>query len=88
MYHSAAFQLHEKESAMATQIVMDATGDTRHHFNPADAAAVAEAERRFKALTGAGFTAAVRRGEGRSELMCHFDPTAEETVFFPRLQGG
>jgi len=86
--HSAACQLHEKESAMATQIVMDATGDTRHHFNPADAAALAEAERRFKALTGAGFTAAVRRGEGRSELMRHFDPTAEETVFFPRLQGG
>jgi hypothetical protein len=73
---------------MAKQIVMDATGDTRHHFNPADAASVAEAESRFKQLTGAGFTAAVRRGEGRSELIRSFDPSAEETVFFPRLQGG
>ena len=39
---------------MATQIVMDATGDTRHEFDPADAAAVAEAENRFRELTGAG----------------------------------
>jgi hypothetical protein len=45
---------------MATQIVMDHTGDTRHQFDPADAGAVAEAERRFKELTGAGFTAARR----------------------------
>jgi hypothetical protein len=73
---------------MATQIVMDATGDTRHEFNPADAAAVAKAEARFKELTGAGFTAAVRRGEGRSELVRTFDPAADDTVFFPRLQGG
>jgi hypothetical protein len=73
---------------MALQIVMDTTGDTRHEFDPSDAAAVAEAERRFKELTGAGFTAAVRRGEGRSELIRHFDPAADETVFVPRLIGG
>jgi hypothetical protein len=73
---------------MPTQIVMDATGDTHLEFNPSDAAAVAKAEARFKQLTGAGFTAAVRRSEGRSELIRTFDPTAEETVFFPRLQGG
>ena len=73
---------------MARQIVMDATGDTRHEFDPADAVGMAEAERRFKELTGAGFTAAVRRGEGRSELIRSFDPAAEETVFFPRLRGG
>jgi hypothetical protein len=73
---------------MATQIVMDATGDTRHEFDPADAAAVAEAENCFRELTGAGFTAAVRNANGRSELIRSFDPDAEETVFFPRLQGG
>jgi hypothetical protein len=39
---------------MATQIVMDHTGDSRHLFNPAGAAAAAEAEERFKMLTGAG----------------------------------
>src|SRR5882762_343465 len=37
---------------MAKQIVMDATGDTQHEFNPTDAAALKEAERRFKELTG------------------------------------
>jgi hypothetical protein len=76
------------ESAMATQIVMDVTGDTRHEFNSRDAAAVAEAEQRFYQLTGAGFTAAVRQGEGRSELIRSFDPAAEETIFYPRLRGG
>ena len=73
---------------MARQIVMDATGDTRHEFDPTDTNAMAEAERRLSELTGAGFTAAVRRGEGRSELARSFDPAAEETVFFPRLKGG
>ena len=53
---------------MAQQIVMDVTGDTRHEFDPADAAAVAEALARFKQLTDAGFTAAVRRGRGRQSL--------------------
>jgi hypothetical protein len=73
---------------MATQIVMDHTGDTRHQFDPADAGAVAEAERRFKELTGAGFTAAMRPGDGKSKVLKSFDPTAEETLFIPRLQGG
>jgi hypothetical protein len=73
---------------MATQIVMDHTGDSRHQFNPADAAAVAEAEERFKMLTGFGFTAAKRLGEGKSEILRSFDPTAEETLFIPRLGGG
>jgi hypothetical protein len=43
------------------QIVMDATGDTEHKFNPADAAAVADAEKRFTELTRAGFN---RAGNG------------------------
>jgi hypothetical protein len=73
---------------MAMQIVMDKTGDTRHEFDVADATALADAERRFKELTGAGFTAAARTGNGQSVLLRKFDPSAEETVFFPRLQGG
>jgi hypothetical protein len=73
---------------MAIQIVMDHTGDTRHHFDPADARAVAKAEARFMELTGAGFTAAKRLGDGKSEVLRSFDPTAEETLFIPRLQGG
>ena len=71
---------------MARQIVMDLTGDARHEFDPADAVAVAEALARFKQLTDAGFTAAVRRGPGSSELVRHFDSTADETLFFPRIR--
>jgi hypothetical protein len=73
---------------MAVQIVMDLTGDTRHEFNTADAAAVAEAKRRFTQLTVAGFTAATRTAEGHSKLVRNFDPSVEETIFFPRLKGG
>lgn len=73
---------------MATQIVMDQTGDTRHHFDANDLEAVARAERRFRKLTGAGFTAAVRTASGDTRVARSFDPTAEETLFFPRLVGG
>lgn len=73
---------------MATQIVMDRNGDTRHRFEARDAAALLKAERRFKALTGAGFTAATRIAGGEPVVTRKFDPTAEETLFFPRLVGG
>jgi hypothetical protein len=73
---------------MGIQIVMDHSGDTRHQFDPADANAVADAERRFKELTGAGFTAAKRLGGGKSEVIRRFEPAADETLFVPRLEGG
>jgi hypothetical protein len=73
---------------MATQIVMDHTGDTRHCFNLDDVKALAKAEQRFKELTGIGFTAAVRTGSGEVSKIRSFDPSAEETLFFPRLVGG
>jgi hypothetical protein len=49
---------------MATQIVMDRTGDTRHNFDAKNADALVKAEERFRELTGAGFTAAVRTASG------------------------
>jgi hypothetical protein len=73
---------------VAVQIVMDHFGDTRHHFDARDMKALSDAERRFKTLTGAGFTAAVREARGNVSLVRSFDPSAEETVFFPRLVGG
>ena len=72
---------------MAMQIVMDHNGDTRHYFDPNDADALAKAEERFKELTGQGFTAAVRITSGEVAKISSFNPTAEETVFFPRLVG-
>ena len=73
---------------MAIQIVIDHTGDSRHPFNPNDEHALAMAEKRFHKLTGIGFTAAVRTASGQVSQVRSFDPTAEETLFFPRLVGG
>jgi hypothetical protein len=73
---------------MATQIVMDRNGDTRHNFDARDAQALLDAERRFTALTGAGFIAATRTASGEPVATRTFDPTAEETLFFPQLVGG
>lgn len=73
---------------MPVQIVMDVTGDTRHTFDTNDAAAVADARKRFEELADAGFVAAKRTGAGKSELIRSFDPTADETLFVPRLVGG
>jgi hypothetical protein len=73
---------------MHTQIIMDLTGDTRHSFDAADEVAVAEARRRFQELMDAGYIAAKRTGNGTSDLIREFDPTARETLFMPRLVGG
>jgi hypothetical protein len=72
---------------MAIQIVMDRTGDSRYSFTN-DAQDLAKAEQRFHELTKVGFTAAVRTGPGQVSQIRSFNPTAEETVFFPRLVGG
>ena len=73
---------------MARHIVMDHTGDARHFFDIDDPQALARAEERFEALTRQGFTAAVRDEAGQSRVTRSFDPTAEETLFYPRLVGG
>jgi hypothetical protein len=73
---------------MATQIVMDHTGDSRHQFDAEDREALLKAERRFRKLTGLGFTAAVRAASGDVAVTRTFDPTAKETLFYPRLVGG
>jgi hypothetical protein len=73
---------------MATQIVMDYTGDSRHQFDATDEDALLKAEERFRSLTKVGFTAAVRTASGEVAVTKTFDPTAEETLFYPRLVGG
>ena len=77
-----------KESAMATQIVMDHSGDTRHWFDQRDRESLLKAEERFRDLSNLGYTAAVRNALGDPSIVRNFDPTAEETLFFPRLVGG
>jgi hypothetical protein len=73
---------------MATQIVMDHSGDSRYFFDNSNGDALAEAERRFLAFTEKGYTAAVRTSPEEVTRITAFDPTAEETLFLPRLVGG
>ena len=73
---------------MATQIVMDHTGDTRHVFEPTYLKVVAKAEHRFRQLTSVGFTAAVRTGRATSQSRDRSILRQKETLFFPRLVGG
>lgn len=73
---------------MGALIVMNHTGDSRQSFDAADQASIDEAEKRFKELTGEGFTAAVRTGPGEQKIVRSFDAGAEETLFYPRLVGG
>jgi hypothetical protein len=75
---------------MAVHVVMDHTGDTRHEFDPADAAAIAVAGKRFQELTGAGFTPFTRAGHGTTSgrKVEAFDPADQEVLFVPRMQGG
>ena len=67
---------------MATQIVMDRTGDTRHNFDAKNADALLKAEERFRELTSAGYTATVRTSSGELVVKRMFDPNTEETLFF------
>jgi len=74
---------------MRLQIVMDRSGDTRHSFDSVDAAAVESARRRFGELTERGFRAVALARDGKpGALLREFDPTIEETLFIPQLQGG
>ena len=73
---------------MAVQLVMDHSGDTRHWYDATDERSLAEAKEKFRQLSERGYTAAVRGTDGSSTIVRSFEPTAEETLFFPRLVGG
>ena len=73
---------------MPRQIVMDHTGHTCHEFDVKNVVGLKEAEDRFRELTGVGFIAAARSESGEANVIRKFDPTVEETIFIPRLQGG
>lgn len=73
---------------MATQIVMDFNGDSRHSFSFQDETELLKAEERFRELLKNGYTAASRKGNGPALITRIFDPAADETLFYPRLVGG
>ena len=74
---------------MNVHVVMDSSGDTRHEFDPMNARDLRTAEKRFRDLTGKGFRAVALAPEGQpGTLLRDFDPTVEQTLFIPQLQGG
>jgi hypothetical protein len=74
---------------MRVQIVLDRTGNTCHEIDPADEAAVAAAEAWFRELTGKGFRAAAPgRNRVAGKIVGEFDPTIDQVLFIPQLQGG
>jgi hypothetical protein len=73
---------------MGVQVIMDHAGDTRHYFSMDDGEALATAHDRFQLLMSRGFTAAVREANGQAKVVRSFDPSADETLFYPRLIGG
>jgi hypothetical protein len=73
---------------MKTHIIMDASGDTRREFDATCPVALAEAEERFRDLTGKGFRAVALGRDGNNVLMRGFDREVEQTLFIPQLVGG
>jgi hypothetical protein len=69
-------------------IVMDYTGDSRHFFDTSSEEGLRDAETFFREMKEKGFTAATRAGPGELRVARMLDPTAEETLFYPRLVGG
>ena len=74
---------------MRAQIIMDNRGDTRHEFDPTSAEAVDIAAKRFRTLTDAGYRAVALGKDGApGVLLRDFNPSVEQTLFIPQLQGG
>ena len=66
--------------------VMDYTGHTTIDFDKSE---TSKAMEKFKELTSSGATAATRKtGDKDYQVTKSFDPTADETLFIPRMQGG
>ena len=74
---------------MAKHYIMDHTGHSTVEFDAGNSVQLEEALARFKMLTDKGHRAAVRKaGATDYTVVKSFDPTAEETLFVPAMQGG
>jgi hypothetical protein len=74
---------------MSEMSIMDPTGHTSVTWAPDNSAEVASARETFDAMTAKGYRAfRVDRKGRQSEQMRSFDPSAEEMILIPQLQGG
>ena len=66
--------------------VMDYSGHSTVEFKPSE---TTEAMAKFNEIVATGSTAATRKaGDKDYTVTKSFDPTADETLFVPRMQGG
>jgi hypothetical protein len=72
---------------MATHSVMDQSGHKTFDFDPADSAALSEAQERFNQLLEQGYSAFEKIGEGQSSRLKQFK-VAPDVLFIPHLAGG
>lgn len=69
--------------------VMDATGDTRTIWDPANPDEVTNARNSFEALRKKGYIAYKVIGSGdKGEIMREFDPQAGKIIMSPPVIGG
>jgi hypothetical protein len=77
------------EVPVPVQVIMDYHGDSRHLFEPDDRRSTFQAEARFNDLRRKGFIAVEPGKSGEpGRLLSGFNPSVEETLFIPPLQGG
>lgn len=66
--------------------ILDHTGHTQLDF---DKSQTTEAMEKFNEIVATGATAATRKANQKDYTVTRsFDPTADETLFIPRMQGG
>lgn len=75
---------------MGKMLIMDHSGHETLEYDVKDKSSIEAAERRFKELTGVGFTAAeIEPGQKSSgKIVREFNPNANETLLMPRVVGG
>jgi hypothetical protein len=66
---------------------MDHIGHARFAFEGNEAEELARAEAPFKAAVGREFTPDARGSTGEVGIARSFDPTAQQTLFYPRRVG-
>lgn len=67
---------------------LDRNGDTKHEWDPTDAAHCAAALEVFNLYVSQGFRAARMESESVGEILQGFDSTAGCIVFIPQMRGG
>lgn len=70
-------------------VALDASGDTKTIWNPANPDETANAKRTFEDLTKKGYLAFSVNSDGsKGEQITRFDPEAGKVLLIPQMRGG